>query len=143
LCFSGLDGCNKDLSGFVLSYHSGPDDLTAEVYQMFFYLHRINDILQCGARDQFARMMTYSCSLASAYEDKSFGGCLMVILSCFFGEPIMFDTMFRKYDVMSITLGGWSSIDFLEGIYKWNKDVMLCWCESTNILAADLVVLVV
>jgi len=45
LCFSGLDGCNKDLSGFVLSYHSGPDDLIVEVYQMFFYLLRINDIL--------------------------------------------------------------------------------------------------
>ena len=67
----------------------------------------------------------------------------MVILSCFFGEPVMVDTMFRKYDVMSITLSGWSSMDFLKGIYKWNKDVMLCWCESTNILVADLVVLVV
>ena len=143
MCFSGLDGCNKDLSGFVLSYHSCPDDLIAEVYQMFFYSHRINDILQYGARDQFVRMMTYSCSLASAYADKSFGGCSMVILSCFFGEPIMVDTMFRKYDVMSITLSGWSSMDFLEGIYKWNKDVILCWCECTNILAADLVVLVV
>ena len=62
MCFNGLDGYNKDLSGFVLSYHSGPDDLIVEVYQMFFYLLRINDILQCGARDPFARMMTYSCS---------------------------------------------------------------------------------
>jgi len=52
-------------------------------------------------------------------------------------EPAMIHTMFQKYDVMSITLSGWSSMDFLEGIYKWNKDVMLCWCESTNILAAD------
>ena len=96
MCFNGLDGYNKDLSGFVLSYHSGPDDLIVEVYQMFFYLLRINDILQCGARDPFARMMTYSCSLASAYADKSFGGYSMVILSCFFGEPVMFDTMFRN-----------------------------------------------
>jgi len=45
MCLSGLNGCNKDLSGFVLSYHSGPDDLIVEVYQMFFYSHRINDIL--------------------------------------------------------------------------------------------------
>ena len=45
MCFNGLDGYNKDLSGFVLSYHSGPDDLIVEVYQMFFYLLRINDIL--------------------------------------------------------------------------------------------------
>ena len=45
MCFSGLDTCNKDLSGFVLSYHSNPDDLIAEVYQMFYCSHRINDIL--------------------------------------------------------------------------------------------------
>ena len=59
MCFSGLNGCNKELSGFVLSYHSGPDDLIAEVCQMFFYSHNLNDILQYGASDQFARMMTY------------------------------------------------------------------------------------
>ena len=35
MCFSGLNGCNKELSGFVLSYDSGPDDLIAEVYEMF------------------------------------------------------------------------------------------------------------
>ena len=62
MCFSGLNGCNKDLSGFELSCHSGPDDLIAEVYQMFFYSHRLNGILQYGARDKFAGMMTYSCS---------------------------------------------------------------------------------
>ena len=60
--FSGLSGCNKDVTGFELSYHSGPDDLIAEVCQMFFYSHCLNDILQYGASDQFARMMTYSCS---------------------------------------------------------------------------------
>ena len=62
MCFNGFNGYKKDVSGFVLSYHSGPDDLIVEVYQMFFYSHRINDIRQYGARDQFARMMTYSCS---------------------------------------------------------------------------------
>ena len=96
MCFSGLSGCNKDLSGFELSYHSCPDDLIAEVCQMFSYSHSLNVILKYGASDQLARMMTYSCSLASVYEYKSFGGCLMVILSCFFGEPVMFDTMFRN-----------------------------------------------
>jgi len=60
--FSGLNGYNKDLSGFELSYHSGPYDLIVEVYQMFFYSHSLNTILKYGASDQFARMMTYSCS---------------------------------------------------------------------------------
>ena len=45
MCFNGFNGYKKDVSGFVLSYHSGPDDLIVEVYQMFFYSHRINDIL--------------------------------------------------------------------------------------------------
>ena len=62
MCFSALDGCNKDLSGFVLSYHSGPDDLIAEVCQMFFYSHSLNDILLYGASDKFVMMMTYNCS---------------------------------------------------------------------------------
>ena len=43
--FSGLNGYNKDLSGFELSYHSGSNDLIAEVYQMLFYSHKLNDIL--------------------------------------------------------------------------------------------------
>ena len=34
-------------------------------------------------------------------------------------------------------------MDFLEGIYQWNEDVMLCWCEFTNIVVANLVVVVV
>jgi len=25
-------------------------------------------------------------------------------------------------------------MEFLEGIYQWNKDVMLYWCGSTNIV---------
>ena len=62
MCFSGLSCCNKDLSGFELSYHSGPDDLIAEVCQMFSYSHSLNVILKYGASDHFARMMTYSCS---------------------------------------------------------------------------------
>jgi len=62
MCFSGLSGCNKDLSGFELSYHSCPDDLIAEVCQMFSYSHSLNVILKYGASDQLARMMTYSCS---------------------------------------------------------------------------------
>ena len=41
------------LSGLELSYHSGPDDLIAEVCQMFFYSHSLNDILQYSASDKF------------------------------------------------------------------------------------------
>jgi hypothetical protein len=33
-------------------------------------------------------------------------------------------------------------MDFLEDIYQWNEDVMLCWCESANIVVANLVVVV-
>ena len=62
MCFSGLDGCNNYLSGFVLTYHSGSVDLIEEVYQMFFYSHSLNDILLYGASDKFVMMMTYNCS---------------------------------------------------------------------------------
>jgi hypothetical protein len=34
-------------------------------------------------------------------------------------------------------------MDFLEGIYQWNEDVKLYWCDSTNIVVADLVVITI
>ena len=45
MCFSGLIGYNKNISGFELFYHSGIDDLIEEVYEMFFSSHWLNGIL--------------------------------------------------------------------------------------------------
>jgi len=100
MCFSGLNGCNKHLSGLELSYHSGPDDLIAEVCQMFSYSHSLNVILKYGASDQLARMMTYSCSrlvpIRTIESRRLFHGDFIML----YWEPAMIHIMFQKYDVM-------------------------------------------